>query len=227
MKSTPRPSELPFEEIDSRVRWSPEIESQPLSTHIEAWIESLSQCSGLERPILQPPANESELRDAEQRLGIALPTQLSEFYSFTNGIEWPSKPGEPVGPMRGRFPPILQLSVAGALQPPLSERLASHARKHRWWKRPQKVAIRYPSVLAVFNEPEVELQFSDLDPFLALQLPTTSSTCLLMAQTSELCVPIGTVIQIENFHAFRYTSLAHWFNAKAALYRPFTRSPKR
>jgi hypothetical protein len=156
---------------------------------------------------------------AERRLGTAIPDELRAFYLCTNGIDWTNSPGEYLGPLHGRFPSIDELCVGGKLVPPLSVVMSRDASSFDDHERYDKVEVREPNILALTEPPMGTLEFSELDAFLVLRWPSASSACLLMAHRPGLPYPEGTVLDVENFNAVRYVSLAHWLNANASLHQ--------
>lgn len=201
--------------INSRLR-AIDVDSGPCVS--ELFIRWLKECAleDIAHPVALPPAGEKEIRAAENRLGAKLPSQLIEIYRVSDGVQWIIPLGGELLPMQGQFPPLAEISLAGKMNPPLSD-LA-----FRYWYKNGRVYDESASVAVVepdaelADEPELILEFSELDLFLALQAPS-EGTCLIMALTDTYGFPVGTVLELESNIATRFKSIAHWLAAELAL----------
>jgi len=184
----------------------------PLPELLPKWLEIMSSDPDIPFPLLRSPASASEIADAERRLGITLPDELKTFYALSDGIGWSA------ADYRNDFVRISELKPSCRYDPPLSEQL-----RKEWesWGRengePEGLPVFSTSLVDLgANRYESVLSFQEVDNMLALETPDSGCAVLIVAQPHPL-LPEGTVLDLENLVATRYSNIADWLSGSAGV----------
>lgn len=176
----------------------------PMDEILDAWIATQNRFpeNWLCEP--RPAAEESAVARAGERLGAPLPPQVTEFYRLANGI----------AVQQGDFPypmlPVSALVPAGAHRPALSAQL-----EIQWdeWGREdglgRELHVFTTSLMDLATDrPESTIAFGEADSLVPLTVPR-SGACIAFVLRDGPC-PAGTILEVENLCATRYTGLKEW-----------------
>lgn len=176
----------------------------PMDAILGGWIASQNRFpeNWLCEP--RPAAEESAVARAGERLGAPLPPQVAQFYRQANGIA--VKQGDFPYP----FLPVAALVAAGAHRPALSAQLAD-----QWdeWGREdgqgRELHVFTTSLMDLATDrPESLLAFADADAIIPLTVPRKGACIAFVLRDGAY--PAGTILEVENLCATRYTGLKEW-----------------
>ena len=191
-----------------------ELALRPMTEVIQAWLASLNRLPELWSATTRPPATEEQVLAVEQRLGAHLPTDIRDFFRTTNGLE--AKAG--TDPFPHPLVSVNALIPCGQHRPPLSQQCEGQWKE---WGEAQED----PRALRIFpndmrniltDEDEGEIAFPEADRWIALEIPR-EGVCLAFELSGNGGYAAGTVFEVENLQATRYTNLREWFAYRATM----------